>query len=93
MYDTIREWPRYVKVPFPIAKVKQICCCCPFFPFPFLLGVGRVGDWRSLDNGFISTCFNGCSWSILVFVALDEFIFILLCTYLQFQYMNFCCLT
>ena len=21
MYDTIREWPRYVKVPFPIAKV------------------------------------------------------------------------
>lgn len=22
MYDVIREWPRYVKVPFPIAKVK-----------------------------------------------------------------------
>lgn len=21
MYDVIREWPRYVKVPFPIAKV------------------------------------------------------------------------
>lgn len=21
MFDTIREWPRYVKVPFPIAKV------------------------------------------------------------------------
>ena len=20
MYDTIREWPRYVKVPFPVAK-------------------------------------------------------------------------
>lgn len=22
MFDVIREWPRYVKVPFPIAKVK-----------------------------------------------------------------------
>lgn len=21
MYDMIREWPRYVKLPFPIAKV------------------------------------------------------------------------
>lgn len=21
MYETIREWPRYVKIPFPIAKV------------------------------------------------------------------------
>lgn len=21
MYETIREWPRYLKVPFPIAKV------------------------------------------------------------------------
>lgn len=21
MYDMIREWPRYVKVPFPLAKV------------------------------------------------------------------------
>lgn len=20
MYDTIREWPRYVRIPFPIAK-------------------------------------------------------------------------
>lgn len=23
MYDMIREWPRYVKLPFPIAKVKR----------------------------------------------------------------------
>lgn len=23
MYDMIREWPRYVKLPFPIAKVKD----------------------------------------------------------------------
>lgn len=34
MYDTIREWPRYVKVPFPVAKASSsgthpcalICC-------------------------------------------------------------------
>lgn len=32
MYDMIREWPRYLKVPFPIAKVKTVevddmqCC-------------------------------------------------------------------
>ena len=25
MYDVIREWPRYVKVPFPIAKVNRQC--------------------------------------------------------------------
>lgn len=24
MYDVIREWPRYLKVPFPIAKVKTV---------------------------------------------------------------------
>ncbi|RWV93938.1 hypothetical protein GW17_00043568 [Ensete ventricosum] len=24
MYDTIREWPRYVKIPFPIAKVSAL---------------------------------------------------------------------
>lgn len=24
MYDMIREWPRYLKVPFPIAKVKTV---------------------------------------------------------------------
>jgi hypothetical protein len=27
MHDVIREWPRYVKVPFPIAKVNMWACC------------------------------------------------------------------
>lgn len=48
MFDTIREWPRYVKVPFPIAKVKQIYCCCHFLgPLFFWVCVGLMigGHW------------------------------------------------
>ena len=37
MYDMIREWPSYLKVPFPIAKVKAVevddmQCCIYDFP-------------------------------------------------------------
>lgn len=45
MYDVIREWPRYLKVPFPIAKVKTVevddddmrRCIYILFPTIFLL--------------------------------------------------------
>ncbi|KAK6164342.1 hypothetical protein DH2020_001206 [Rehmannia glutinosa] len=43
MYDTIREWPRYVKIPFPIAKAKLLLKKVPFpMPVPTIFNLDQI---------------------------------------------------
>lgn len=61
MYDVIREWPRYVKVPFPIAKVNRQT-------------VNIIGPMET--NLFESSVFSATDKLILASVTSDGWVYL-----------------
>ena len=87
MFDMIREWPRYVKVPFPIAKVKSVevdddvpCCIYAFPRVLFIFPLYSFFYWLLLcitNPSFcwfiFVTCFLFPRNNCIIWTVLDDF--------------------